>query len=151
MFTNNLAQTKFKPQKSSKPEVKSNMYAYDRINYDKILRSYMDKKGIKDLGVVYINKQDQPSQYFNHKEAKKKESLGVKLPKSLVKDISFHSGSRNNTSFDNENDLDTSRRLIDSFRLVPNKSNSPKVKVISTISNFTNVTSSLIIDETSRL
>lgn len=90
----------------------------------------MDKKGIKDLGVVYIHKQDPPSQYFNHKQIKKKEKLGIKLPKSLVKDISFNSGSRNDISFDNENDLDTSRKLMDSFRLVPNKSNSPKVRVI---------------------
>ena len=111
--------------KALKP--KKSIFIHDKVNYDKIMKSklfqanlsflaYLETKGMNNRGTVFVYNQERlPSQYFRRKPEVDKQ-LGISMP--------VNSGDLDR----DEQDGDYSR-----FKLVPQKSDSPKVQSLKSL------------------
>ena len=98
--------------------------SFSNVNYDKIIRSYMDFNGYKNNDYVFVQNQEIPqAQYFSYKKKNDGDNPGMNVLREYLND------SLNDGNIDASEDQDTSRGLINRFRLIPNKSESPKVNI----------------------
>jgi len=109
---------------------KALMYINDKINYDKILKSYLDTKGLGKAHPVFVyNKELLPAQYFSVKNNNTSKNLGLQFPEEMKHSDTNIDYSRNTDSL-SQNKTSSLIRLVDSFKMIPKKSDFIQVSVI---------------------
>ena len=99
--------------------------SYNHINYDNIFKSYNDFSGYKNNNdYAFGQSQDVPQ---SHKFGYKKRGSDAAVVLNVLKE--FLNDSHNEGILNNSDELDTSKGLINRFKLIPNKDESPKVLI----------------------
>ncbi|CAI2384304.1 unnamed protein product [Moneuplotes crassus] len=99
-------------KKTSLGSTKKSIYINDKVNYDKILKSYFSRKGQDQNTIFVYNKDKLPQKYFTRKDSKDGKLLGAKLLNQLETqmDQSYEQ------SYD---DGEISKSMLSNFRFVP--------------------------------
>jgi hypothetical protein len=111
---------------------------YNKINYDKIMKSYHALQGMK-VDPVFLHKQERfPLQYFQKRHDGDSNELGIKVPQGHHEESYGDKYTRDERSAMPSNKPDISKTIIDRFRLVPRISDSPKVIMVYKFNRFLN-------------